>query len=113
MVGQTHSTIQDTTIRTTPANAIALPGPCWGLVEGVMSSTTEEERTCFWHLQVYDGPPWYLWLEQGDPASTRVPQERSMDIAEGIEEVRYVGGRDSTPWLTGLNSNGVAVRGNP
>jgi hypothetical protein len=36
-----------------------------------------------------------------------------MDITEGIEEVRYVFGRDSTPGLTGLNSNGVAVRGSP
>jgi len=36
-----------------------------------------------------------------------------MDITEGIEEVSYVFGRDSIPWLTGLNSNGVAVRGAP
>jgi hypothetical protein len=62
-------------------------GPFWGLVEEVTPSTTEEERTCFWHLQVYDGPLWYLRLEQGAPASTLFPQERGMDIAESIKEV--------------------------
>jgi len=89
------------------------PEPFWGLVEEVTPSITEEERTCFWHLQVYDGPPWSLWREQGAPASTLLPLERGMGIAEGIEEVKYVFGRDSTPWLTGLHRNGVAVRGSP